>query len=55
MLVQWGLTDGLKAVAAFPEALQVRDAETGGELGRLTLGSTMMQRYGAQVASFLGS
>lgn len=51
VLVQWGLTDGLKAVAAFPEALQVRDAETGGELGRLTLGPTMVQRYGAPYAT----
>ena len=39
VLIQWGLADALKAVAAFPEALQVRDAETGAELGRLTLGA----------------
>ncbi len=51
VLIDWGLADALKAVAAFPAALQVRNAESGAELGRLTLGERMLARYGAPYAT----
>ncbi|MBP7452475.1 MAG: FAD-dependent monooxygenase [Ottowia sp.] len=51
VLIQWGLTDALKAVASFPALLQVRSAESGAELGRLELGPRLMVRYGAPYAS----
>lgn len=47
----WGLEKQLAAVAAFPEALKVRDARDGRELGAMRLGSTSMQRYGAPYAT----
>ena len=43
----WGLADGLRAVAAFPDFLQVRSAESGATLGRLSLGETAVRRYGS--------
>jgi salicylate hydroxylase len=45
VLADWGLTDALNACAAFPEALQVRDARGGERLGRLSLGPQAHARY----------
>jgi salicylate hydroxylase len=47
----WGLQDGLQAVAAFPDRLQVRDANLGDELGVLRLGAVTVQRYGSPYAT----
>jgi salicylate hydroxylase len=46
-LQAWGLQEGLQAVAAVPEALQVRSALSGRALARMPLGSAAVQRYGA--------
>lgn len=43
----WGLHQAVAEVAAFPDRLQVRCANTGGELGVLRLGARAVQRYGA--------
>ena len=51
VLHDWGLEVELRAVAAFPEALRVRDARSGGLLGRLTLGEAMRSRYGQPYAT----
>ena len=51
VLIHWGLADALRAVAAFPEWLVVRGAESGAELGRLELGPRMMARYGTPYAT----
>ena len=51
VLHDWGLEAELRAVAAFPEALLVRDARSGGLLGRLTLGAVIRQRYGQPYAT----
>lgn len=51
VLHDWGLEAELRAVAAFPEALRVRDARSGGLLGRLTLGEVMRSRYGQPYAT----
>ena len=51
VLHDWGLEAELRAVAAFPEALRVRDARSGAVLGRLTLGAAMQQRYGQPYAT----
>ncbi len=42
-----GLSAGLNAVAARPEALVVRNANDNAELARLPLGAAMQQQYGA--------
>ena len=47
ILYAWGLADMLKSVAAFPDFLQVRSAQSGTTLGRLSLGDTAVQRYGS--------
>jgi salicylate hydroxylase len=47
VLESWGLADALNAVAATPQALQVRSALTAELLGALPLGQSMVQRYGA--------
>jgi len=47
----WGLTEALNQVAAFPSHLQVRNANSGRELGVLPLGDTTRQRYGAPYAT----
>lgn len=47
VLESWGLRDALKAIAAFPQQLQVRSAIHGGVLGTLPLGASIEQRYGA--------
>jgi salicylate hydroxylase len=51
VLDQWGLSDGLRAVVAFPEALQVRDAHSASTLGRLRLGARAQARYGQPYAT----
>jgi salicylate hydroxylase len=47
LLYGWGLQEGLRQVAAFPEQLQVRSATTGSQLARLRLGEAFEKRYGA--------
>lgn len=47
ILDAWGLHRAIAEVAAFPDRLQVRRADTGSELGVLRLGSRAVQRYGA--------
>ena len=51
ILQAWGLGAALAQVAAFPEQLQARDAQTGQVLGTLTLGSRAQARYGAPYAT----
>jgi salicylate hydroxylase len=51
ILQSWGLGAALSQVAAFPEQLQARDAQTGQVLGRLTLGDRAQARYGAPYAT----
>ena len=51
VLDAWGLLDGLKSVAAFPERLQVRDVRSGAVLGALALGFDARQRYGQAYAT----
>ena len=51
LLHAWGLNDALRAVAAFPERLQVRSAAGGEVLGELPLGQAMATRYGAPYAT----
>lgn len=50
VLADWGLRDALDAVAAWPEALQVRDAAQGHALGQMRLGADMAQRHGQPYA-----
>lgn len=50
-LQAWGLQQSLKAVAAFPERLQVRSAINGQTLGTLPLGAQAVQSYGAAYAT----
>lgn len=47
ILHAWGLQNALHAVAAIPDRLVVRSAESGAELGVLPLGARALQRYGA--------
>ena len=47
VLEAWGLGPALDAVAARPQALQVRDALSAKVLGVLNLGESMVRRYGA--------
>ena len=47
ILHAWGLQDALHAVAAVPDRLVVRNAQSGAELGVLPLGARALQRYGA--------
>lgn len=51
MLQAWGLAASLQAVAAYPENLVIRSADTGAELGRLRLGAQARARYGAPYAT----
>lgn len=51
VLRDWGLDAGLRAVAAYPSHLSVRDVREGRELGRLRLGERAEQRYGAPYAT----
>ncbi|PIT72831.1 FAD-dependent monooxygenase [Limnohabitans sp. G3-2] len=47
----WGLGEALAQVAAFPQQLQARDAQTGQVLGTLRLGERAQLRYGAPYAT----
>jgi len=47
----WGLESALRACAAYPEALSVRDALSGAERGRLRLGERARLQYGAPYAT----
>lgn len=51
VLDEWGLKPALERVAAFPDALVVRDASDGRELGRLRLGRRAVERYGQPYAT----
>ncbi len=51
ILHRWGLDEALAQVAAFPDRLQVRSAQSGGLLGELPLGPSVRQRYGAPYAT----
>ena len=51
LLKGWGLQTGLQAVAAYPENLLIRSAESGTLLGRLRLGEQALVRYGAPYAT----
>ena len=50
ILREWGLEAGLREVASFPHELVARDARSGRELGRLTLGERAERLYGAPYA-----
>lgn len=51
VLQAWGLGDALAQVAAFPQRLQARDAQTGQVLGSLRLGERAQALYGAPYAT----
>jgi salicylate hydroxylase len=51
VLADWGLMDALHECAAFPEALHVRDAHGGQQLGRLRLGAMALARHGQVYAT----
>ena len=51
ILQAWGLGAALAQVAAFPEQLQARDAQTGQLLGTLILGARAQARYGGPYAT----
>lgn len=51
VLADWGLTDALHAVAAFPDQLRVRDAHDGETLGQLRLGEHAKATYGQPYAT----
>ena len=51
VLHAWGLQEALRAVAAFPDALLVRDAASGAELGYMQLGERAQRLYGAPYAT----
>lgn len=51
VLEGWGLGDGLRSVAAFPERLEVRNALTAKTLGVLPLGAQAQAQYGAAYAT----
>jgi salicylate hydroxylase len=51
ILQAWGLGAALAQVAAFPEQLQARDAQTGRVLGTLRLGKRAQALYGAPHAT----
>lgn len=51
ILQAWGLGAAMDRVAAFPFALQVRDAASGDALARLPLGARALARYGAPYAT----
>ena len=51
ILQAWGLQGALARVAAFPQRLQTRDAQTGQVLGSLRLGERVQALYGAPYAT----
>ena len=50
-LQAWGLQAPLRAVACFPDVLQVRSALDGAQLACMRLGRTIAERYGAAYAT----
>jgi len=50
VLADWGLLPQLRGSAAFPDALQVRDARSGRALGHLRLGEAAVARHGQAYA-----
>ena len=50
VLADWGLLPALQEAAAFPDALRVRDARSGRDLGRLRLGPAAVARHGQPYA-----
>jgi salicylate hydroxylase len=51
VLSDWGLSNALQAVAAFPDRLRVRDAHEGTVLGELPLSERARQKYGQPYAT----
>lgn len=51
VLGEWGLASTLDTVVAHPQRLQVRHAISGRELGVLSMGAAMVERYGAPYAT----
>lgn len=51
VLEGWGLAEQLKALAAFPSQLEVRNALNSKLMATLPLGAQMVQRYGAAYAT----
>lgn len=51
VLDDWGLVPALRACAAFPDELQVRDAHSAATLGTLRLGERAQARYGQPYAT----
>ncbi len=51
VLSDWGLSNALQAVAAFPDRLRVRDAHQGTVLGELALSERSRQLYGQPYAT----
>jgi salicylate hydroxylase len=51
VLADWGLSDALQALAAFPETLLVRDSHGGTDLGQLRLGAMAIARHGQPYAT----
>ncbi len=50
VLADWGLAEPLRAVASYPDDLRVHDGRDGRLLARLTLGASMLQRFGQPYA-----
>jgi len=50
-LAAWGLADGLRECAAFPDWLSVRSAASDRELAALELGAAVQQRHGGPYAT----
>ena len=51
ILKAWGLDSAVQSVAAFPDFLRVRQAQSGAQTGQLRLGLTAVARYGAPYAT----
>jgi salicylate hydroxylase len=51
ILKAWGLDKAVQSVAAFPDFLKVRQAQSGAQAGQLRLGVTAVVRYGAPYAT----
>ena len=51
VLSDWGLSEALRKVANFPQAMQARDAATDKLLGHLELGDTALRHYGFEYAT----
>ena len=51
VLSDWGLSESLRKVANFPQAMQARDAATNKLIGQLELGDTAPRHYGFEYAT----